>query len=158
MDLEKLAEQDETIAEELMGETVDVAELTEEEGPPTETVEAFPVEEEAEPETVGIVSEEEPTTITGESLEEAVIEEEAAEGIEVGEPYETAEVEEEPLVAGAGWDLVVPWRLGNVLMVAAVVILLLGGAFLLFEMSGIGENLSFTKQFVTFINEQLPSK
>ena len=161
IDLDEIAEKDETVVEDLMGETVEVAELTEDEGPPTETVDTFPIEELAEPETVGIAAEEDATTIGEPDLDAAVAVEEDVEGLEFGEPREAEEeeafVEEEPVIAG-GWDLVVPWMPGNILLVAAIVVLLAGGAFLLFEMSDIGDNTQFTRQFIDFVIEKLPNK
>ena len=132
-------------------ELADLAEMDEEDVPVTETVET-PVE--AEPETVGI-SPEDDTALAEKALVEGV----APETDEVEEPEiitaEETEVEGVPMVRG-DWGLVVSWLPGNILLAAAMAVVMLGGMVVFCEMLGIDNQI--TKQIADFVNQQFPNK
>jgi len=159
IDLDEVAEAaapslEEAPMEGLGAETVelaDLAEMDEEDVPVTETVET-PVE--AEPETVGI-SPEDDTALAEKALVEGV----APETDEVEEPEiitaEETEVEGVPMVRG-DWGLVVSWLPGNILLAAAMAVVMLGGMVVFCEMLGIDNQI--TKQIADFVNQQFPNK
>jgi len=126
-------------------ETIDLdemAEVGEDFGaaPGTEAAETIPLSDEVE--TVGISAEDD-TRLTEGILEEGEFAEvEGREAELIAEP----EAEESPLVA-AGWEIVVPSKLGNACLIAAVLLLAVASLCLFCEVFGIS-GTSFTQQLV----------
>jgi len=161
IDLEQPVEAADVAAVEApLGETIELGEVPGAEAPATETVETIPLD--SEPETVGIVPEDD-TQLSAAEEPEGVLTEDvlgegmlAAEGMaETEEPSLEAELEEAPVVAG-GWDLVVPSAFGNAALIAAIVLLGVGGALLICEMGHIDNEI--TRAVVDFINQYAPKQ
>ena len=131
-------------------EPLDTAEVAPVEGPPTKVAETKPLPDEVE--TVGLPVDEEALTTEGilEGLEVGEIEGKEFEA-EVEEAVEEA-MEEAPMVA-AGWEIVVPSKLGNCALIAAAVMLALGSVFLIYELAEINDG--FSRQIVEFVNQYI---
>ena len=126
-------------------EALEAAEVATAEAPQTETAETIPLSDEIE--TVGIEEEE------GTKFAEGALEEEEMEAAEEEEIEPAAEeVEEAPIVAG-GWEIVSPSALGNVFLIAALVMLVFGSVFVFCEMNDISNNL--TKSVVEFVGSYI---
>ena len=126
-------------------EALEAAEVATAEAPQTETAETIPLSDEIE--TVGIEEEE------GTKFAEGALEEEEMEAAEEEEIEPAAEeVEEAPIVAG-GWEIVSPSALGNVFLIAALVMLVFGSVFVFCEMNDISNN--FTKSVVEFVGSYI---
>ena len=126
-------------------ETIDldeIAEVGEDFGaaPATETADTIPLSNEVE--TVGLSAEDD-TRLTEGILEEGEFAE--VEGVEAELMAEPGE-EESPLVA-SGWEVIVPSKLGNACLIAAVLLLAVASLCLFCEVFGITSN-GFTRQLV----------
>lgn len=128
LDLDDVVETQETAFEEAP-EVAEIADLAEEipiETPPTATAETM--EMGSETETVGIAAGEEITQGVGEGLEAGGVEDLA------GVP----DADYEPAHVAAGWDMVTPSAMGNTFLILAILVAMLGGMFVLYDVFDIG--------------------
>ena len=142
IDLEEVVETQETLLEEPV--------VAVEEAPGAETVEVAPLA--AEPETVGVATEDSTRIAVGEE-EVSTLAELPEEALEAG--VEAEELREGAPVVAAGWTIVVPSKLGNAFLFAAIVVLALGGFILLCEMAGISN--AVTEEIVRLVKEYFPT-
>jgi len=131
---------DETAGPEQPAETIEVA-------PPVETAETIPLSDGIDTAAIAVEEDE------GTSLAEGVLEGAELEGIEGEEVVtEAEELEAAPMVT-ADWEIVVPSKLGNAFLIAAILMSVVGCVFVLCELNELDN--SFTRAVINFVKQSI---